>query len=82
MKKGIVFECFINERKRIRAKLENLCYVEKLFGTQETTEKDSIILELNCLIDNAVEKSDDTWDEINDDSLFFEIKNKILTLTI
>lgn len=82
VKKGIVFECFINERKRIRAKLANISSVEKMFSSLETAEKDSIISELNCLLDNAVEKSDDTWDEINDDSIFFDIKNKILSLTI
>ncbi len=82
VKKGIVFECFINERKRIRAKLANISSVEKILSSLETAEKDSIISELNCLLDNAVEKSDDTWDEINDDSIFFDIKNKILSLTI
>lgn len=82
VKKGIIFECFINERKRIRAKLTNISVVENMLSSLETAEKDLIISELNCLLDNAVEKSDDMWDEINDDSLFFEIKNKILTLTI
>lgn len=82
VKKGIVFECFINERKRIRAKLTNISIVENMLSSLETTEKNSIILELNCLLDNAVEKSDDTWDAINDDSMFFDIKNKILSLSI
>lgn len=53
-----------------------------MLSSLETAEKDSIISELNCLLDNAVEKSDDTWDEINDDSIFFDIKNKILALTV
>lgn len=82
VKKGIVFECFVNERKRIRAKLANISSVEKILSSLETAEKDSIISELNCLLDDAVEKSDDTWDEINDDSIFFDIKNKILALTV
>ncbi len=82
VKKGIVFECFINERKQIRAKLKNLCSVENIFSSLEISEKNSIISELNCLLDNAVEKSVDTWDEIKDDSIFFDIKNKILSLTI
>lgn len=82
VKKGIVFECFINERKRIRAKLDTLCYVEKIFSSMETTERDSIITELNSLIDNAIEKTDDTWNEIANDSVFLEIKNKIQSLAI
>ncbi|MBR4823989.1 MAG: hypothetical protein IKZ86_04260 [Spirochaetaceae bacterium] len=82
VKKGIVFECFINERKRIRAKLDNLCCVEKIFSSIKTTERNSILTDLRCLIDNAIEKSDDTWDEITNDSIFYDIKNKILSLTI
>lgn len=81
VKKGIVFECFINERKRIRSKITNLSYVEKIFSSMNIFERDSIKNELNNLIDNAVEKTDDTWDEISNDSLFIDIKNKILTMT-
>ena len=81
VKKGIIFECFINERKRIRPKITNLFYVEKIFSSMDISERDSIKNELNNLIDNAVEKTDDTWDEISNDSLFIDIKNKILTMT-
>ena len=80
--KGILLECFINEKKRIRPKLGNITIVENIFQKFDVTKQTYFINELKSEISSYKDIVKYGWADVEDTSPFSDIKDCILKSTI